>query len=68
MAQCVVKSPIAGVPEGPRAPVPQDLRDGDSREYERRVLAELRGVMIGSQGGPLEVDEIEVAGSRPDTP
>jgi hypothetical protein len=58
---------VAALPEDPTELVPQDLSDDDSREYERRVVAELRGVMIGGQGGLLEVADIEVVGSRPNT-
>src|SRR5438270_11443065 len=58
---------MAGLPEDPRAAVPQDLSDSDVREYERRVAGELREVMIGGQGGLVEVDEIELVVSRPDT-
>lgn len=47
--------------------MPQDLSDEDSREYERRVIGELRRVMIGGQGGLVEIDEVESLGSRPDT-
>lgn len=57
---------MGGLPDDPEALVAQDLSDEDSREYEQRVLAELRRVMIG-RGALVEMDEIELLGSRPDT-
>jgi hypothetical protein len=55
------------LPEDPFAVVPQDLAGKDSREYEQRVVAELRRVLIGGTGGVVEFDGIELRGSRPDT-
>jgi len=58
---------MAGLPDDPDEAVPQELSDEDAVEYERRVLAELRRVMIGGEGGLVEVDAVDSLGSRPDT-
>jgi hypothetical protein len=47
--------------------VPQDLSREDAREYERRVVSELRREMIGGQAGLIEIDAVELLGARPDT-
>lgn len=58
---------MAGLPQDWNEPVPQTLDEEDSREYERRVVAELRRVMMGAARGLVEMDEIELIGSRPET-
>jgi hypothetical protein len=58
---------VGGLPDDPEQPVPIELSDEDSQEFERRVVGVLRDEMIGGQGGLVEIEAIELQGSRPDT-
>lgn len=58
---------MAGLPQDPEALVPQALGAEDAAEFERRVGQSLREAMMGGRGGLVEIDAIDLVGSRPDT-
>jgi hypothetical protein len=58
---------VGSLPDDPRRLVSQDQSDEASREYEQRVVDELRRVMLGGEAGLVKIDQIERLGTRPDT-
>jgi hypothetical protein len=53
--------------DDPNALVPQELDDQESRRYEERTAAFLREHMMAANAGLVEMDAIELVGSRPET-
>jgi hypothetical protein len=53
--------------DDPNRLLPQDLDEQDSRRYEERTIAYLLDHMKPASGGLVQMDTIELLGSRPDT-
>jgi hypothetical protein len=53
--------------DDPNALLPQDLDQAQSRKYEERIVRFLHEHMMSANAGLVEMDAIELVGSRPET-